>query len=340
LRRSVGDGLSVVTYHGVVPAEYKVIDPDLDGSLVTAESLRRQLRLLQNRYHIISPQEFLLWREAKLALPPRSVLLTCDDGLRNTLTIMLPILQELKLPCLFFVTGASLSDTPSMLWYEELFLLLLAAPTPFSFELNSEGQQMSGDGPDDRRSVWSNLVKKLSRHEPQVRRELIEQFRARCGLSEDWYAVYLQGSGRERFLTLTLEELQRLAEAGMTIGAHTCSHPVLAEAPPDLARREIADNRLELERVLGQPIWALAYPFGGPSSVTQREMEIAREVGFKCAFVNFGGGVGSETPKFAMPRVHVTGDMSVAEFEAHVSGFYQSLRRHLGVADPNLVAAG
>ena len=38
------------------------------------------------------------------------MLLTCDDGLQNTLTDMLPVLQELGLSCLFFVTGASLSE--------------------------------------------------------------------------------------------------------------------------------------------------------------------------------------------------------------------------------------
>jgi hypothetical protein len=35
---------SVVTYHGVLPADYKVMNPQLDGSLVRPEGFRCQLR--------------------------------------------------------------------------------------------------------------------------------------------------------------------------------------------------------------------------------------------------------------------------------------------------------
>ena len=68
-------------------------------------------------------------------MPPRAVLLTCDDDLRNTLTEMVPMLQEHGLSCLFFVTGASLSDVPAMLWYEQLYLMLLAVREEYSLDL-------------------------------------------------------------------------------------------------------------------------------------------------------------------------------------------------------------
>jgi hypothetical protein len=79
---------------------------------------------------------------------------------------------------------------------------------------------------------------------------------------------------------------------------------------------------------LDRVIWALAYPFGDAGSITQREQEMAERAGFKCAFLNFGGGLGAGNPPFALPRVHVTGDMGLAEFEAHISGFHRSLRGH------------
>ena len=63
------------------------------------------------------------------------MLLTCDDDLRNTLTEMVPILQEHGLSCLFFVTGASLGAMPVMLWYEQLYLMLLTAKEDIALEL-------------------------------------------------------------------------------------------------------------------------------------------------------------------------------------------------------------
>jgi hypothetical protein len=53
---------------------------------------------------------------------------------------------------------------------------------------------------------------------------------------------------------------------------------------------------------------------------------MAERAGFTCAFVNVGGGLGAKTSRFAMPRVHVSADMSLGEFEAQISGFYRWLR--------------
>ena len=89
------------------PANYRSLDPALDGGLVTADMLRSQLRLLKSRYNVVSPDQVRRWMLQESELPPRAVLVTCDDGLENTLTEMLPILQEEKVPCLFFVTNSA-----------------------------------------------------------------------------------------------------------------------------------------------------------------------------------------------------------------------------------------
>src|SRR5271169_810689 len=127
-RRADGGAFCVLTYHGVVPAGYEVDDPHRDGSLVSAENLRGQLQLLKECYHVVSPDEVRDWAGGGKELPERAVLLTCDDGLRNVLTDMTPILREEGVSCLFFVLGASAAESCQTLWYDELYLLLMAAP--------------------------------------------------------------------------------------------------------------------------------------------------------------------------------------------------------------------
>jgi hypothetical protein len=179
----------------------------------------------------------------------------------------------------------------------------------------------------------------LSQYESKVRRVLLDKIRGQFGLSEDWRAVYGKDPASERrFYMLNAVEVRRLASAGMCIGAHTLSHPMLSQLPADLAWNEISEGRRRLEQVLGQPVWALAYPFGDPGSVTARECEMAERAGFKCAFLNVGGGFGAATPQFSLPRVHVPSDMGLAEFEAHVSGFYRGLRRRLRGKAENAIA--
>src|SRR5215470_17661483 len=129
LRRLVPSAPAVVTYHGVLPQGYEVRDAALDGHLVTASTFLQQINLLKKNYTVVSPEQFLRWCEGELELPPRSVLLTCDDGLRNTLTEMLPVIADAGVPFLFFATGASAEEASSMLWYEQIFLWLKASST-------------------------------------------------------------------------------------------------------------------------------------------------------------------------------------------------------------------
>jgi peptidoglycan/xylan/chitin deacetylase (PgdA/CDA1 family) len=338
LRRVAGGGPAVLTYHGVLPAGYKIVDPGLDGNLLSADSFRRQMRFIRKQYNVISPTEFLLWCEGGHELPPRSVLLTCDDGLRSSLFEMLPILQEFDLECLFFVTGASLSPTPTMLWYEELYLMFLAAPESFTLELLEIGLQVEVRQ-QEKRPSWSEMVMKLSQYDLNRRRTLLARIRMQLGLSVQWDAEYRDDPVlSRRFLMLNLTELHQLREAGMSIGAHTLSHPMLSQSSDDVAWGEISECKRNLELALKQEIWALAYPFGNSSSVTSRELQMAKRAGFKAAFLNAGGAFGTQTPKFAVPRVHITADMSLAEFEAHISGFHRSLQELFRPASLSAVA--
>jgi peptidoglycan/xylan/chitin deacetylase (PgdA/CDA1 family) len=330
LRRRSAPGPAILTYHGILPKGYKMTDPDLDGSLVTSESFRRQLQLLQKHYNVITPQQFFTWCETDQGLPPRAVLLTCDDDLRNTLTDMVPLLQEHGFSCLFFVTGASLSDVPAMLWYEQLYLMLLVVKGSIALHLASDFQARVVTIP-ERRQLWWRMVKHLSQYEAAAREKLLEEVKTQLGVSDDWSTHVLTEPLRRRFLMLNPAELRALVAAGMSVGAHTLTHPVLSQLPAEAAWSEIADSRTKLEQVISSPVRALAYPFGDSVSVTSRESEMAERAGFTCAFLNVGGGFGSPMPRFALPRVHVTGETSLGEFEAHVSGFYRSLRlRFLG----------
>jgi peptidoglycan/xylan/chitin deacetylase (PgdA/CDA1 family) len=340
LRYTAGAGPAVVTYHGVFPTGYEVRNPALDGNLVRADSLRRQLQLLKTRYQVITPEDFLHWSEERLSLPPRAILLTCDDALRNTLTEMVPILQEVGLSCLFFATGASADETPSMLWYEELYLMLLDADESIALSLPEAGISMGPIAPNEKHAFWWNLAELLSQFDRGLRRGFLDQIRGQLRLAKNWREQFFQDPTlAARFLTLDRAGLRQLAAAGMSIGAHSLSHPILARASEELAWQEISESRSVLEKALGQTVWAFAYPFGDAATVTGRDLRLAEEAGFRCAFMNTGGGLGakinhskinqSKINRFALPRAHVTADMSLFEFEAHISGFYRSLRKRL-----------
>ncbi len=338
-RRTCGAGLAVLTYHGVLPRGYRPIDAAFDGNLIDSETFRRQLTLLKKNYRVISPEEFLAWCEDREKLPPRAVLLTCDDGLLNNLTDMLPVLRQEELKCLFFVTGASSGESRSTLWYEDLFLIFFYAPAGH-FEISCGGFSISGEllEKEKRRAIWWNAVKLLSEVDAAARDSIL--LKVRTTLRGAPSAMQNNFAQERRFGLLVRDEVRALADAGMTIGAHTLTHPMLSQCSSEIAKNEIFESRTCLESALQRPVWAMAYPFGDRESVTPQILSLAKDAGYKAAFMNTGGGLGAPLPLFSLPRIHVTAEMSLAELEANVSGFYATLQHYRGGRQNGLQADG
>ena len=330
LRRLAPCAPAVVTYHGILPQGYEVCDAALDGHLVTASAFLDQINLLKKNYNVISPEQFFQWCEGELELPPRSVLLTCDDGLRNMLTDMLPIIANAGVPFLFFVTGSSAEETSSMLWYEEMFLWLKAT--------SAEGISSLCESWYPRRmlqlnTLWVELIKRFSSVARPVRQTALEDLRTRLGISKDWASEYSENEAlNRRFFMLNRKELKQLHRAGMTIGAHTMSHPMLSQMTREDALEEIAQSRSALENALDEKVWGLAYPFGTRDTVSCREKELARGAGFSCAFMNVEDSAAESN--FMFPRIHVSLTTSTAELDAHVSGFHSTIRKLASAAVP------
>jgi peptidoglycan/xylan/chitin deacetylase (PgdA/CDA1 family) len=326
-------GYAVVNYHGVVPADYSGGEAFLDGNLVRPESFRQHLQFLKRHYHVIHPEDFRAWVEHGKRLPPRSVLVTCDDGLVNTLTDMLPLLQSEGVFCLFFVTGASCGSKPGMLWYEELYQLMRSRPLD-GLELQlpiEESAEPSGNF----QAWWWSTVRRASRLDAKARADWMALVRGNCDATQASRSELDSGlhSGlrcERRWRLLNVAELKALAEAGMIIGAHTLSHPVLSLCGEAEARREIQESKNDIERVLGQPVWAFAYPFGNPSTMGEREVGLAQEAGFACAFLNVEHWGEGPSNLFALPRIHVTVNTTLPEFAAHLSGLHARLQRAVG----------
>jgi len=319
--------ISVITYHGVLPDGYRVIDPFLDNTLISTGAFRKQLRLLKEHYIIVSPEQFRSCLGNLNELPERAVMLTCDDGLLNNLTVMLPILQEERVPCLFFVTGSSTENASPMLWYVELYLIVVGAKASRA-PAQWKGMRvpvLPSDGV-ARRTSWLQLTRALSNLPAQERNEFLQEAAVWWGFQPAWKLKYQDDVMlRERFQLLGPADLKELANAGMTIGAHTMSHPLLCAQEPELASDEILQCRERLERVLGSSVWAMAYPFGDAASVGPREYRLAESAGFECAFLNVAGAL-SASRNFSLPRVHLSAEMSLPVYEAHISGFHHALQ--------------
>ncbi|WP_170319438.1 polysaccharide deacetylase family protein [Polyangium spumosum] len=94
-------------------------------------------------------------------------------------------------------------------------------------------------------------------------------------------------------------ELRALADAGMTIGSHTRTHPDLARLDDTRLDDELRGSRQDLEDLLGKPVTLFAYPGG---SLSARVVRAVRRAGYEAACSSYGPARNDATSIFWMYR--------------------------------------
>jgi peptidoglycan/xylan/chitin deacetylase (PgdA/CDA1 family) len=104
-------------------------------------------------------------------------------------------------------------------------------------------------------------------------------------------------------LMLTTEQLRSLRRHGISVGAHTVTHPILTTLEDTEAQREVAQSKADLEAITGEAVELFAYPNGRPGvDYDARHVEIVKNAGFKAA-VSTAWGVGrGGTDLYQLPR--------------------------------------
>jgi peptidoglycan/xylan/chitin deacetylase (PgdA/CDA1 family) len=259
-----------------------------------AERFDAQLATLAKNAEVVGPEDLL--RLAREDRRGRRVLLTFDDGYRDNYEIAYPLLRRHGLTATFFpVTG--FLDQPHAPWWDELAWMVRHAtrqrigpgdPLPHELPL----------GPEQDATIAALTARYKELGEEQTE-PFLEQIAAatgagRCGPSEC------------RDLWMTWDMARELQGAGMEIGGHTVTHPILARLPAERQREEIEGCGQRLERELGRPMRWFAYPVGARDTFTAETQRLLRERGVQLAFSFYGGFARYRRwNALDVPRVHV-----------------------------------
>ncbi len=94
----------------------------------------------------------------------------------------------------------------------------------------------------------------------------------------------------QSFRPNSISDIASMASNGITIGAHSHTHPDFGQEMSDhQLRTEIHDVRKKLQDWSQQPVYYFAFPFGLAKNITQRAIDYVFDDGFDC-FVSAAGG--------------------------------------------------
>ncbi|MGZ4829449.1 MAG: polysaccharide deacetylase family protein [Candidatus Angelobacter sp.] len=223
----------ILMYHGVAP----------EG----AQALAAQLRYLVRHFKVVSLGT-MLDRLTNGSFPlAHEIVLTFDDGLRNNLTVVYPILSELQLPAAFFVCPA-LVESGAWIWNHEMRCRLqtLAAPELAELRMKLLAPGTSVDGIVE----WMKTLQLLQRRKAEATiRQATPGFRPTA-------------SQQAAFDMMDWDDLLSLDRDLITVGSHTMSHPILTTLSAQEIELELLESRRSLEQRLQRTVDFFCYPNG------------------------------------------------------------------------------
>lgn len=225
-------------------------------------------------------------------LPERSLAITFDDGYADNHDVALPVLHAHGLPATFFVATGFLDG--GRMWNDTVIEAIRGAPAS-GIDLAGSAAASLGRlecANDAQRRASIGRAIGATKYLPQPERDRwVEALRERSQavLPDD--------------LMMSSQQVRSLHRAGMEVGAHTASHPILARLDAAQAAGEIRVGRERLQEIVGERIALFAYPNGKPGlDYGDEAVRLVREMGFDAAVSTAWGANRAGTDPFQLRR--------------------------------------
>jgi len=312
--------LLILCYHGVALEDEDQWRPLL---YMSPKRLEQRLDILREGKYTVLPLVEGLQRLYRKDLPPRSVVLTFDDGGYDFYKKARPLLQHYGFPATVYLT-TYYSELQRPIFGLICSYMLWKARNTGSVDLNEFGIDIpvTLNSPEAREKVVNHLLQSVAEQELNGEQEdlIAARLAQRLGIN-------YMGLRQKRILQLMKrEEVIQLAAEGVDFQLHTHRHRT--PAIEELFRREIRDNRASIANAVASKREHFCYPSGAyrPEFLAW----LAKEEVVSATTCDTGFATPA-SPPLLLPRLVDTSSRTDLEFEGWLSGIGHFLsRRRLG----------
>ena len=291
-------GLRILMYHR------------FPASAVESGQLARQCEHFRRYYHLLSLDQAAEHLQSGKPFPPYSLALTIDDGYRDFLGAA-EVFHRYEVPVTMYL-AIDFLDRLEWLW-TDLVRTCFKASALRKVNIPFEGMpaELLPVSPEGARR-FNTMAKRVPDGE---RRRMVAQL----GI---WLEVNQPKLPPEPHAPLAWDEVRRLSRRGVTFGAHTMSHPILARLESaDALRHEIEGSRLRVEQELSMPVRHFCYPNGQPEDISPEVLAATRHAGFLTAVTTSCGINYSRTDPLRLLRFGMEPSLSGFYFESVTAGW-------------------
>lgn len=290
----------IVTYHRFSERE--------GGAGISARAFAEQVKYLAAHYTLV-PLSRLAGCLRERELPPRLAAITIDDGYRDAYEIAFPILREHRAPATVFVVTEFVEGT-AWLWTDKpRYLTASASARAFEIGIGGRNLRLELNGAVSRAVAAGLINAALKPLSEEARDDMIERLAFELGVNPPWRPPAEYGA-------INWRQAREMADAGVEIGSHTLTHPILTRLSDARLREEVDQSRDRIQNALGRKVETFCYPNGDYDLRTQREVALA---GYRLAVTTDLGLNDGRNDPLALRRIH--GEYDLARFVKNTSGF-------------------
>jgi peptidoglycan/xylan/chitin deacetylase (PgdA/CDA1 family) len=275
--------LTVLAYHRINDAADPGFDHYQPNVSASPELFDRQMAYIARHFNVIDLAALHAYVRHGEPLPPRSLLITFDDGYLDNYQNAAPILMKHGLPAVIFLMTSRMDNPGQLPWWDAVAYLFahtqkrqVDLPVIGLRDFTTEESQHAA------REELIQVLKLIPEVEKQV---ALEQLQVALGVDLPTAPPVF----------MNWDQVRELAARGIACQPHTVNHPILTRIDPEQMRRELADSRDQIVEQTRQEIVAFAYPNGMPGDYDQNTLQALRDLGYRLAFTLSPGPVALKT---------------------------------------------
>jgi peptidoglycan/xylan/chitin deacetylase (PgdA/CDA1 family) len=257
--------------------------------------------MIMKKYGIPVSLKELTAKEFKFG--QKGIALTFDDGYADNFYNAKPVLERHGIPATFYIVSGTIGSQEEY-WWDEIEKIVFEDDLHLPDYFRIENQEY----------MWP----RATTSHPQLIQNMAHVLRP---LSEESRKSFMRilrsynGKLKPRHLPLTQDELIQMAACKLfEIGAHSVTHPTMADLSEIEQEEEISTSKKELEKILGRAVTSFAYPYG---SYSDTSIEILKRLHFKTACTVTIDPVSQSFDSYQLPRFAVR-DWPADEFEKNL----------------------
>lgn len=239
--------------------------------------------LKKNEYFFISIDQLIQYIQNQQEFPKGAVWLSIDDGWKDNIQNIIPVIDEYKIPITFFIATDPVENQGIFWW---TFFEECKEKLPNYFKSNS--LDLKNIKEKDRKKIIQDLKKRCKK---EVVREVME-----------------------------IEEVKSLAQNPLiTIGSHTVHHALTVNCTDNELEFEIKESKEKLREWTNKEVEYFSYPNG---RFDGRERKILEESGYKFAATDKKRFITKNDDLYLIPRIGIKDEISSYEAICKIVGIW------------------